>query len=173
MSKKGMDANAVLLVQPGSETTATTLTALTYSLIKDPEVVAKLEVEVRGAFKSNENIKIEEVSNLSYVEACFKEWLRYFPAVPTGLPRRVCGCSSAVVPGTVFDKNLACLEMRFTLAKMVWNFDWELMPESENWVKDCKLYMIWEKPPLMVRLSRSMEQRVEVEVVVKIGRQRL
>lgn len=47
--------------------------------------------------------------------------------------------------------SLAYAEMRLILGKVLWNFDLELMPESRNW-DDQKIYVLWEKTPLMVRL---------------------
>lgn len=47
--------------------------------------------------------------------------------------------------------SLAYLEMRLTLAKLVYRFDIELCPASERW-NDQHTYFIWHKPSLMVRL---------------------
>ena len=43
--------------------------------------------------------------------------------------------------------------MRMLLAMMLWNFDIELPNEMKNWPEECKGYMIWDKPPLNVRLT--------------------
>jgi len=42
--------------------------------------------------------------------------------------------------------------MRSVMARMLWHFDMELCAESQNWT-DHKCYLLWEKPPLKVRLS--------------------
>lgn len=42
--------------------------------------------------------------------------------------------------------------MRQILAKVLWNFDLELAPESDQWSKQ-RLYTLWEKGPLMVKLT--------------------
>lgn len=48
--------------------------------------------------------------------------------------------------------NLAYLEMRVTLAKVVFTFDWELeSPKVEDWNRVCKVFGLWKKPPLMVK----------------------
>jgi len=47
---------------------------------------------------------------------------------------------------------MAYYEMRLILATCLWNFDYELCEESENWM-DQKIYTLWEKKPLMVRLN--------------------
>jgi hypothetical protein len=37
---------------------------------------------------------------------------------------------------------------------VLYNFDLELMPESENWT-DQKISIVWQKRPLMVRLRAA------------------
>jgi cytochrome P450 len=49
--------------------------------------------------------------------------------------------------------NLAYAEMRVILARLVWNFDMELCEQSKNWVKGMKVFMIYQRPPLMVKLT--------------------
>ena len=66
--------NAALLVIAGSETTATLLSGATYLLTTHPEILRKLEQEVRSAFKNNDEITLTSVSRLSYVSSrnfCF------------------------------------------------------------------------------------------------------
>lgn len=41
--------------------------------------------------------------------------------------------------------------MRLILAKVLYNFDLVLMPESAGWAKQ-KTFALWEKKDLMVRL---------------------
>lgn len=38
------------------------------------------------------------------------------------------------------------------MARVLWNFDMELCPESEDWLNQ-DVHIIWEKGPLMVRLT--------------------
>lgn len=44
--------------------------------------------------------------------------------------------------------------MRLILAKVIWNFDIELAEESIGWDKKSKVYMLWEKGPIYVQLTR-------------------
>lgn len=47
--------------------------------------------------------------------------------------------------------NLAYLEMRITLAKVICSFDMELVaPDVEDWNRACKVFGMWQKPPLMI-----------------------
>jgi cytochrome P450 len=50
--------------------------------------------------------------------------------------------------------SLAYNEMRSVIARMIWHFDMELVNEDQNWT-DQNVYLMWEKPPLMVKLSHS------------------
>ena len=52
----------------------------------------------------------------------------------------------------MFRNSLAYAEMRVILARMIWNFDMELMPDSLNWT-DQGVYTLWEKGPLRVKLT--------------------
>ena len=42
--------------------------------------------------------------------------------------------------------------MRLILARMLLEFDFELCEESREWNKDQKFYLLWEMPPLKLRL---------------------
>ena len=84
-----MKSNAALLVIAGSETTATLLSGTTYFLLKNPDKLAKLTRELRSAFKSDDEINFQNVSNLPYLIACLEEGMRIYPTVAVGLPRVV------------------------------------------------------------------------------------
>ncbi|KAL8776200.1 MAG: hypothetical protein Q9194_003302 [Teloschistes cf. exilis] len=73
----------------GSETTATTLTVVTYFLCHHPQVLKKLQTEVRGAFTKYEEISGASAANLKYLHAVCLEALRIFPPLPLALPRVV------------------------------------------------------------------------------------
>lgn len=47
--------------------------------------------------------------------------------------------------------RLALVEMQLIMARLLFDFDLELLPEADGWV-DQRSYAVWEKPPLMVRL---------------------
>lgn len=81
--------NASILVVAGSETTATTLSGVTYFLLMNPDKLKKLIAEVRGAFQKESDITIVSASRLDYMLACLDESMRLYPPVPIGLPRIV------------------------------------------------------------------------------------
>ena len=55
-------------------------------------------------------------------------------------------------PRNCIGQNLARLEMRLILAKLVWNFDMQLCEEDDSWVTSQKAYGLWDKDPLLVKI---------------------
>ncbi|KAJ5503665.1 hypothetical protein N7463_006539 [Penicillium fimorum] len=55
-------------------------------------------------------------------------------------------------PRNCIGKNLAYHEMRLILAKVIYNFDLSLLPESVGWEKQ-RTFMLWEKNKLLVHLK--------------------
>ncbi|KAK0640198.1 NAD-dependent protein deacetylase hst2-1 [Lasiodiplodia hormozganensis] len=80
-----MHANSSLFMIAGTETTATLLSGLTWYLLKNPDKLKKAVEEVRS--RSEEDLSLEELPRLPYLNACFEEGLRVYPPVPIGLPR--------------------------------------------------------------------------------------
>ncbi|KAH7073181.1 cytochrome P450 [Paraphoma chrysanthemicola] len=62
-----------------------------------------------------------------------------------------------VGPRNCIGKSLAYFEMRLTMARLLWQFDLELDPRSEQW-KQQRTFLLWEKPPLLVKLKQRTAQ---------------
>ncbi|KAK8868212.1 cytochrome P450 [Apiospora arundinis] len=56
-------------------------------------------------------------------------------------------------PRNCIGKNLAYAEMRFILAKIIFNFDLRLADDSEDWLEKQRVYFPWDKPALNVHLT--------------------
>ena len=57
----------------------------------------------------------------------------------------------------LISNSLAYIQIRLTLAKMLFNFDFELCEQSKNWISH-RTFLLWEKVPLMVRLTDRVVQ---------------
>lgn len=72
-------------------------------------------------------------------------------------------------PRNCIGKNLAYAEMRLILAKLVFNFDMAMgdgvkgedgkVEDGRRWLLDQKVYTLWEKPALNVRLTPVAEAK--------------
>jgi cytochrome P450 len=71
------------------------LSAGIYFLTTNPEVMCKLQMELREAFNSLDDIKEEVLQNLPWLHAVIEEVLRIHTNVPYGLPR--------ISPGIMID----------------------------------------------------------------------
>ncbi|KAL4788259.1 benzoate 4-monooxygenase cytochrome P450 [Aspergillus varians] len=190
----------------GSETTATALACMTYYLLKNPDIMARLEREIRSAFSRYEEINATSTNSLSYLRAVAQEAMRIYPPLPFALPRVVPAGGSTVdghhLPaGTIvstspfaasmssanfhnpwdFDpgrwlvqnqrddleasqpfslgtrscmgRSLGWMELQTIMAKMIFRYDLELLNKDLDWQRDSRMHTLWEKPPLMVRVS--------------------
>ncbi|KAK7748731.1 hypothetical protein SLS53_000754 [Cytospora paraplurivora] len=54
-------------------------------------------------------------------------------------------------PRVCLGVNLAYLEMRLTLAKVLWAYDLEPETDIDDWNSACENYLLWKKPALQVK----------------------
>lgn len=89
LSLDEMYTNAEVFLLSGSETTGTSMSGLTYFLVKNPEKLGKLTDEIRGAFARSQDITFDSTAGLKYLNGCIQEAIRLYPPVPAGVPRVV------------------------------------------------------------------------------------
>jgi cytochrome P450 len=81
--------NSALFIVAGSETTANALSGILARLVYNPDKYEILVKEIRDTFASEEEIRYEKLSEMTYLNAVIEEGLRIHPPVPTGLLRTV------------------------------------------------------------------------------------
>ncbi|KAF6808212.1 cytochrome p450 [Colletotrichum musicola] len=91
-------------------------------------------------------------------EAYFKNPFGFHPERFLGDPEYASDNRGALQPFHVgprncLGRNLAYVEMRLILARLIWNFDLELADQSRDWVARQKVFILWDKGPLMVHLT--------------------
>ncbi|KAJ5663290.1 hypothetical protein N7507_004021 [Penicillium longicatenatum] len=89
-------------------------------------------------------------------EKNFKDAMHFIPERHLNDPRFASDNKNALQPFSFgprncIGRNLAYVEMRLVLARMIVNFEMELAEPSFDWI-DQKVYNLWEKPPLMLNL---------------------
>lgn len=87
LSRKEMYSNANIFMMAGTETTATLLSGLTWHLLATPDKLQKLVHEIRSSLSTEEDITIDRLQALPYLNACIEEGLRMYPPVAQSLPR--------------------------------------------------------------------------------------
>jgi hypothetical protein len=89
LSTGEINATFMVLTTAGSETTATTLCGAVNYLAAHPDKRFRLATEIRATFQNREEISLDVLKDLPYLNAVLQETLRLCPAIPWLLPRRV------------------------------------------------------------------------------------
>ncbi|CAH1440935.1 unnamed protein product [Lactuca virosa] len=71
----------------GTDTSSITIGWAMTEIIRHPNVMEKLQAEIREAFKGKGKIKESDLNGLSYLQSVIKETLRLHPPIPLLLPR--------------------------------------------------------------------------------------
>ncbi|KAI2784086.1 putative cytochrome P450 [Daldinia loculata] len=130
LSFEMLSTNAFLLVIAGSETTATTLSGATALLLSHPNILEKLQQEVRSSFKSADEITITSVNKLYYMLAILNEALRLYPPVTSGLVRTVPPGGEQVAGRYVPEGTFVEVQQwSINHSKDNWKDPWEFRPE--------------------------------------------
>jgi cytochrome P450 len=66
----------------------------------------------------------------------------------------------SVGPRNCIGKNLAYVEMRLILARLLWNFDLSLADEASTQLTNGQTFSLWVKKPLNVRLTPVVRSHV-------------
>ena len=89
MQRSEIEVNAGIIIQAGSETTATVLAACVYYLQEHPSCWQRATQEVRTAFQADSDITFLATSQLPHLGSIIEESLRMFPPAPGIGPRLV------------------------------------------------------------------------------------
>ncbi|GAB1318228.1 hypothetical protein MFIFM68171_08438 [Madurella fahalii] len=130
LGNRELESNAMVLVVAGSETTSTLLAGVTYLLLSNPDAMEKVKREVRGAYKSADEISLSTIDRLPYLVACMSEALRCYPPVLNSLAREAPEGGSMiagkfVAPGTIVEVQ----NWSVNHSSLHWEDPWAFKPE--------------------------------------------
>ncbi|KAI1624541.1 benzoate 4-monooxygenase cytochrome-like protein P450 [Exophiala viscosa] len=101
-----LELNMSVIVFAGSETTSTAMASALFYLLQTPAARERVTVEVRTAFKHEEDIDVNSSSKLEYLSAIINEAMRLGPPSAIGVPRVVSEGGEEIcgrwVPGGTF-----------------------------------------------------------------------
>ena len=90
---------------------------------------------------------------------------RFLPAAHPLYDMRYSGDNKAAFmqfaagPRDCIGKNLAYAELHLVVARLLWKFDVKVLEGQEDWISSQRVFVLWNKGPLMVKLSpRSSAQ---------------
>ena len=72
----------------GTDTTHTVLEWAMTELMRHPNVMTKLQTEVRGVVGNKEYVTEDDLSGMHYLKAVLKETIRLHPPIPLLVPRK-------------------------------------------------------------------------------------
>ncbi|KAJ6282208.1 cytochrome P450 [Bipolaris maydis] len=106
--------NSSILFLAGYGTTAMTMTATFYQLLRNPEYMAAVQSELRNAFPSQESITADGLAKLRYLPSVIFETLRLMPPINTRFADRTCPgteINGIYIPkGTVVSANVFSMQ---------------------------------------------------------------
>ena len=71
----------------GTDTTATTIEWMMAELLKHPNIMKKVQEEVRNVVGKKSKVDVDDINKMDYLKCVIKETFRLHPAVPLLLPR--------------------------------------------------------------------------------------
>ncbi|RHZ49712.1 hypothetical protein CDV55_100983 [Aspergillus turcosus] len=83
-----LDGDARLIIVAGSDTTALTLCAVLYELVRHPEQIARLREEVEPFVDGKGEVRGSDIALLDHLNGVINEALRMYPPVPGALWRK-------------------------------------------------------------------------------------
>lgn len=105
LSLDEMHSNGFGFMIGGGETTSTTLSGLTYLLIRHPKVMQRLVKELQQAQVSL-NTPWSDLARLEYLNACITETLRIYPPAAAGLAR-ITAPGGTVICGRIIPEGVS------------------------------------------------------------------
>ncbi|RYP10685.1 hypothetical protein DL764_000475 [Monosporascus ibericus] len=123
-----------------------------------PRVVPKGGASISGHFVPEDTVVAIHQWAMYHNDKHFTEPFAYRPERWMGDPRFAGDNRDAfqpfhLGPRNCLGRNLAYVEMRIILARVLWNFDMKISDDSRDWVSKQKVFNFWEKGALNVYLT--------------------
>ncbi|KAI5920647.1 cytochrome P450 [Camillea tinctor] len=120
-----------IMMNAGSVTTAIALANVLYQLLKNPDMLRRLQEELDTALEPDEVVApYEKVKHLPFLRACLDESLRLWPPTPHGLPR-ITPPEGLTVMGQYVPGNTTV-----SISAMVAHRDEEAFPQADKFIPD-------------------------------------
>lgn len=117
------------IVIGGTDTTITTVEWVMTELLNNPEIMSKVQQELKDVVGMNNIVEESHLPNLHYLDAVLKETLRLHPALPLLLPKRP--SQSAIVGGYTIPEGTKVFLNVYAIHRdpQLWESPLEFQPE--------------------------------------------
>lgn len=89
LNQNKLHAEAALLIAAGSDGVAVSCAAAVFHLLRNPDMLDRLQQEIRSSFSSLDDVGGTKLNRLPYLQAVLEEAMRLAPSVPSAFPREV------------------------------------------------------------------------------------
>lgn len=108
MSDREIIGSTTVLVNAGGDTTAASLSAITFYVLRDPRVLKRLQNEIRCSFSKAEAITSTTIGRLTYLNAVIEETFRIHPPTAGNFARRT-GAEGDIIDGNFIPPNVSII----------------------------------------------------------------
>ncbi|XVF49797.1 hypothetical protein PTKIN_Ptkin04bG0044500 [Pterospermum kingtungense] len=88
LTEDNLKALILDMFSAGTEATSTTIEWVMAELLKNPNVMKKVQEEVRNVVGKKPNVDVNDINQMEYLKCVIKETLRLHPVVPFLIPRQ-------------------------------------------------------------------------------------
>ncbi|KAH6914654.1 cytochrome P450 [Coprinopsis sp. MPI-PUGE-AT-0042] len=140
LTKDEIAADAALVVVAATDTGVQTVVSLVRYVSEKPEMKNRLQQEVDTAFSDMDDMDVDAVLRLPYLDACLQETLRIMPPGPCG-PPRTSGEAGVQIQDTWFPPNTTLHVPVYTMHRDASNFgDFPDQFIPERWLPEEKAH---------------------------------
>ena len=128
MTDRDVAGNVLVMLLAGEDTTANTMTWLLHLLSRHPPALERVQAEVRAQLPGQDDITLEHLHDMPYLDACIQETMRLKPVAPL-LP--VQAVSDVTVAGLAIPKDtfVVCLMRTNAVSDLAFDEPHAFMPE--------------------------------------------
>ncbi|PQE20304.1 hypothetical protein CJF30_00001610 [Rutstroemia sp. NJR-2017a BBW] len=135
LTARELTANCALLLDAGSETTATMLSGCLFYLLKNPDCMEHLTKILRDTYEEDTGMNSKSLARLPYLQAILEESMRMYMPLPPTLPRKT-SKEGALICGRFVPPGMSVGVNQYSACRAEENFRDPYSFKPERWLGD-------------------------------------